>query len=217
MSGSTRRPVGVFGGTFDPVHFGHLRSALELSEQLSLQRMLLIPSALPPHRAQPRVGGEQRLAMLQLAVADEPSLEVDPRELQRSGPSYMVDTLASLRTELGETPLCLCLGVDAFLGLPDWHRWERLLELAHVVVAHRPGWSLGGSLPDALETLLREHLREGAAALTGAPAGSIVLQPVTPLAISATAIRECIAAGRSARYLLPDPVWHYILEQKLYR
>lgn len=218
MSVQRQAPVGIFGGTFDPIHFGHLRPALELKEQLGLERMLLVPASVPPHREQPQASAEQRLQMLQLAINAEPGLEVDQRELMRSGPSYMVDTLASLRDELGATPLCLCLGVDAFLGLPEWHRWEALLELAHIVVAHRPGWTLDEqSMPPVLAEVMREHTHESLEALTQGSAGAIVMQAVTQLDISATAIRDCIGNGRSARYLLPDAVWHYILEQKLYR
>ncbi|MFO7594281.1 MAG: nicotinate-nucleotide adenylyltransferase [Pseudomonadota bacterium] len=210
-------PVGVFGGTFDPIHFGHLRPALELTERLSLQRMLLIPCSVPPHRSQPQANVEQRLAMLQRAVAGESALQIDERELQRSGPSYMVDTLASLREELGDTPLCLCLGVDAFLGLPGWDRWRQLLDLAHIVIAHRPGWQLDEkSMKGELGELLSSRRKRDVSAIAGQKAGAILLQPVTQLAISATAIRRTIREGHSARYLLPDAVWQYILEQKLY-
>lgn len=218
MSAPATAPVGVFGGTFDPVHYGHLRPALELRERLGMQRMLLMPCSVPPHRESPVATTGQRLAMLQRAVADEPSLVVDERELQRSGPSYMVDTLSSLRDELGDTPLCLCLGVDAFLGLPGWHRWEALLELSHIVIAHRPGWTLDErSMPEELVRLMATCQHDDPAELGRRPAGAIVMQAVTQLDISATAIRRCIADGQSARFLLPDAVWHYILEQKLYR
>ena len=157
--------------------------------------------------------------MLRLAVADEPALEIDTREIDRNGPSYMVDTLASLRQELGEgRALCLCLGVDAFLGLPGWYRWHELFELAHIVVAHRPGWELAShNVTEALQLQLTTRLQSDGAALREQPAGNIVLQPVTQLAISATEIRARIRAGGSARYLLPDAVWHYIQQQKLYR
>jgi len=211
-------PVGIFGGTFDPIHFGHLRPAMELREALAMARMMLLPCSVPPHREQPQASAEQRLAMLEMAVADETTLEVDTRELRRSGPSYMVDTLISLREELGDTPLCLCLGVDAFLGLPGWHRWEALPELAHIVVAHRPGWTLDAeSLPTPLAELMQQRQQADPQVLSKHASGAIVLHAVTQLDISATAIRDCIAAGRSARYLLPDAVWHYIQEEKLYR
>lgn len=214
-------PIGIFGGTFDPVHFGHLRPALELCEQLGLARVHLVPSAVPPHRATPRVSAEQRLAMLALAVDGEPAFKVDDRELRRSGPSYMVDTLASLREEYGsERSLCLLLGVDAFLGLPAWHRWEQLLALAHIVVAHRPGWHLQrptGQVNPALALLGEDGDGDDVECLRRRPAGCVVLQPVTQLDISATALRAAIADGRSARYLMPDAVWHYIEQHNLYR
>jgi len=217
MGAAFTPPIGVFGGTFDPIHFGHLRPALELLEELSLQRLHLIPSAVPPHRAKPQAMAEQRLAMLKLAVAEQPGFVIDERELRRSGPSYMVDTLASLRAEVGETPLCLILGVDAFLGLHEWHQWQRLLELAHIVVAHRPGWSLDEtSMPQALRQGVQGHWLADAAALPAQVAGGVLLQSVTQLDISATDIRKRIAAGKSANYLLPAAVWRYIQEQDLY-
>jgi nicotinate-nucleotide adenylyltransferase len=218
MAGDLPPAVGIFGGTFNPVHFGHLRPALELREQLSLQRMLLVPCSIPPHREQPEATAEQRLVMLKHAVASEAALEIDERELHREGPSYMVDTLSSLREELGDTPICLCLGVDAFLGLTGWHRWQELLELSHIVVAHRPGWHFEpAAMQGELKALLSSRQCQQPKAIHEKPAGHIVLQAVTQLAISSTAIRETISQGRSARYLLPDDVWHYILEQKLYR
>lgn len=212
------RPVGVFGGTFDPVHIGHLRPALELLESLDLAEVRLIPCRIPPHRAAPVAGPEQRLAMLELAVGDQPGLVVDRRELARPGPSYMVDTLSSLRAELGDTPLCLLLGLDAFLGLAGWHRWRELPELAHIVVTHRPGWSLEGAVGanEVLELLHRRRLdRAGDLALQ--PAGGVWLQPVTQLDISASVIRKLVEEGRSPRYLLPDAVWHFIRREGLYR
>jgi nicotinate-nucleotide adenylyltransferase len=143
---------------------------------------------------------------------------VDGRELQRSGPSYTVDTLESLRAEVGETPLCLLLGVDAFLGLPAWHQWPRLLELAHIVVAHRPGWRLDeANMPPALRQAVAGRWLDDAASLRTALCGGVLLQGVSQLDISATGIRERIAAGKSANYLLPEKVWQYIQEQDLYR
>lgn len=218
MEASLPAPLGVFGGTFDPIHFGHLRPALELLEQLSLQRLHLVPSAVPPHRDEPHATAAHRLAMLKLAVTGQPGFVVDERELRRSGPSYMVDTLASLRAEVGETPLCLILGVDAFLGLPGWHQWQRLLEMAHIVVAHRPGWALDEtSMPQALRQAVKGSWLADAADLRARTFGGVLLQSVTQLDISATDIRALIAAGKSANYLLPATVWQYIQEQDLYR
>jgi len=211
------RPVGILGGTFDPVHFGHLRSALELLENLGLAEVRLIPGGHPPHRAPPRASASARLAMLELAVAGQPGLQVDTRELERAGPSYMVDTLTSLRGEVGTKPLCLLLGADAFLGLPSWHRWQELLQLAHLVVMHRPGWELTEDLAAPLAQLVATQRVHEAAALAAQPAGALLLAPVTPLDISATAIRELIATGRSPRYLLPDAVWEHIQAHDLYK
>lgn len=207
--------VGILGGTFDPVHFGHLRAALEMQEALGLAEVRLLPCGQPPHRVLPRACAADRLAMLELALAGQSALRVDRRELERSGPSYMVDTLTSLRAELGASPLCLLLGSDAFLGLPQWHRWQELLPLAHLVVLQRPGWRLD-SVPTPLAEMLAAHRLTAAAELRLRPAGGILLQPVTPLDISATAIRALIAAGRSPRYLLPDAVWDYIHRRGLY-
>ncbi len=218
MSDLRHEAIGIFGGTFDPVHFGHLRPALELCEQLQLQRMLLLPCAVPAHRPEPQASMEQRLSMLHFAIENEPRLGVDLRELKRGGTSYMFDTLHSLRMEVGRRPLCLCMGLDAFLGLPGWHRWQELLELAHIVVAHRPGWELEmDSLEPDLQRLLAVHLHEGGASQCDRPAGAVLLRPVTQLSISATDIRECIAEGRSSRYLMPEKVWSYIQKEKLYR
>ena len=207
--------IGILGGTFDPVHYGHLRTAWELCESLDMKELRLLPCRQPPHRGEPAATPEQRLAMLERALAGQDRLRIDTRELERPGPSYMVDTLASLRGELGRTPFALVLGADAFAGLADWHRWERLIELAHLVVVTRPDGP--PSLPGPVAALL-EHCRVAdAAALRSAQAGGILETAVTPLAISATAIRAQVAAGRSPRYLLPDAVLAYIEEEGLYR
>jgi nicotinate-nucleotide adenylyltransferase len=210
--------IGVFGGTFDPVHHGHLRPAFEVMEALALEEVRFIPARQPPHRPAPFATAEQRQDMLQLAVAGEPRFTVDGRELEREGPSYMVDTLRSLRADFGDVPLCLMLGSDAFLGLASWHEWQAIPQLAHLVVAHRPGWELRAKTGSegALE-LLRTHRIDDASELLARPAGGVWLQPVTPLDISATALRELIGAGKSARYLLPDAVWRYIEKEGLYR
>ncbi len=131
--------IGLFGGTFDPIHYGHLRPLWEVKEALKFDQLRLIPSFIPPHRGKPGASAKQRLEMLRLAVADVPDYEVDERELQRGGPSYTVETLQSLRNELGDQPLCWVMGLDAFLGLASWYQWRRITELAHIVVTQRPG------------------------------------------------------------------------------
>ncbi len=211
--------IGVLGGTFDPIHFGHLRPALEISEALALAQLRFVPNRIPPHRNAAHASAAARGAMVGLALAGEPGFALDERELQREGASYSVDTLAALRTEIGAaTPLCFIMGVDAFLGFDRWHRWQRITELAHLVVSHRPGWALdAGRLSPALAALIDERRATAGAALHAAPAGRVLLQEVTQLDISATHIRALVAAGRSARYLVPERVYDYILEQRLYR
>ena len=206
--------IGVLGGTFDPVHNGHCRIGLELYQQLGLDELRFVPCRQPPHRSMPQANDVQRLAMLQLAIAGQSEFVIDERELRRDGPSYMVDTLASMRAEEQETPLCLILGGDAFTALTSWHRWQQLVELAHLVVAHRPGVALmfEGELLD----LYQRCCVDDPARLSERPAGKILLCPVTALDISSTMIREQMAMGGSARYLLPDDVWVYMQQQRLY-
>lgn len=207
--------IGIYGGTFDPVHFGHLRTALEVREALGLDEVRFIPSRQPPHRAAPLASPEMRVAMLQRAVADEPGFVVDRREMERPGPSYMVDTLADLRAELGAAmPLCLILGYDAFLGLPGWNRWQELTNFAHLLVMTRPGAQ--AEWPAPLAAHLRGCMTADMDRLRAAPSSLVLFQPVTALDISATRIRELLRAGRSARYLLPDAVLDFIRASGLY-
>jgi len=209
--------IGIFGGTFDPVHFGHLRPALDVKQALGLDEMRMIPAFRPPHRVQPEANPGQRLTMLRAAVGGESDLLVDNREMQREGESFMVDTLVSLRDERGDEPLCLVLGADAFLQLDSWHRWREILELAHIVVTHRPGWELDmNEANPELQELWRERQVTDSRQLASSPAGNIILQAVTPLDISATQIRALVAAGENPRYLLPDAVWNLIRMQGLY-
>lgn len=207
--------IGFFGGTFDPIHLGHLRLALELKQQLKLDELRLLPCYIPPHRATPSASAPQRLQMLQLALADCPELGWDARELQRNAPSYTYDTLSELRSELGaEASLCWCMGMDSFVSLDSWHRWQELIELAHLVVVARPGWALPTSGPVA--ELVAQH-RAQPQALHTAAAGKLVVCEARLLPISATEIRTQIGAGQSPQFLLPDSVWRYIREQQLYR
>jgi nicotinate-nucleotide adenylyltransferase len=206
--------IGVLGGTFDPVHHGHLRLAVELVEGLGLRALHLVPARTPPHRGPPRASAEDRLAMLQAAIAGTPRLVADPRELDRPGPSYTVDTLASLRAEVGEEPIWLGVGVDAFRALDTWHRWRALCELAHLAVARRPA----GRLPSTGEVarLLEERRVRTVAAAAPRPAGAILVVEVPGLAISSTRIRALIRSGRDPRWLLPDPVLAIIHQRGLY-
>lgn len=199
---------------FDPVHFGHLRSAVEVREGLNLDQVRLVPCARPPHRAGAIASAEQRRAMLELAIAGEPGLAVDDREMTRTTPSYTVDTLASLRAELPDTPLCLIVGMDAFLGLPTWHRWQTLFDLAHIVVLERPGRE--ANMSEVLRAEMQARLTTQTVALQNTLAGRILTYRVTQLPISSTGLRESLARGRSVRYLLPDVVHRYIQSHDLY-
>jgi nicotinate-nucleotide adenylyltransferase len=213
-------PIGIFGGTFDPVHFGHLRLAQELGESLRLAEVRIIPAGTPPHRAAPQVTAQQRLDMVRLAADGNPLLSVDDREVRRSGPGYTVDTLAEVRQSAGAArPLCLLLGADAFLELATWHRWHDLFSLAHLVIAHRPGFPPDSWMARMPEPLAREYsarLLRQPFGVHLSPAGGIVTQAIAALDISASMIRDSLARGVSPRYLLPDPVLDYIRRNNLY-
>jgi nicotinate-nucleotide adenylyltransferase len=206
--------IGLLGGTFDPVHYAHLRCALEVQQVCDFDSVRFIPCRRPPHRMPPHASPRQRLAMLKLALRGQPGFEIDERELHRDGPSYMVDTLLSLRSEVGARPLCLLIGMDAFAQLDSWHRWEELAGLAHFAVMRRPALSVEPSA--AVRALMNERLTRDPQRLRHESAGSILLCTVTQIDISATRIRELVASGRSARYLLPDPVLDYIRRERLY-
>lgn len=210
--------LGILGGTFDPIHFGHLRMAEELAGWLGLGQVRFIPAAQPPHRSQPQTETRHRVEMTRLAIEGNPAFALDTREIERQGMSYTVETLASLRQELGtQIPLWLFMGADAFLGLNTWKNWLQLFELANIAVAHRPGYRLAqtDALGDELRRLLQD--RQVKDARPGQAAGQVVLRPVTQLDISATAIRTAIREGKSPRYLLPEAVLNYIHTHTLYR
>ena len=207
--------IGVFGGTFDPVHYGHLRPLLEVKEALGLDEVRLIPSCIPPHRGVPAATPEQRLSMLQLALGDTPGFVIDERELRRGGRSFMVDTLQSLRDGMGNESLSLILGMDAFSTLDSWYRWQQLIELAHIVVMQRPGRRLPQS--GAVAALVAERRVREVSLLQQSPAGQILFQNITQLGIAATEIRSMLAKKGDVRFLMPEPVRQYIVENQLYR
>lgn len=200
------KPLAILGGTFDPVHLGHLCVAWEASELLDAE-VHLVPASVPPHRPPPVATVDQRVAMLRAALAGQDRLSLDLRELERAGPSYSVDTLAELRAEHGDRPLVLLVGADAFAGLTSWHRWPELFELAHVGVLSRPGDPL--AWPQALQAAVEGRRVETFDAVHARPAGCVIWLDVTPLAISATRIRDLLAVGRLPRYLLPDGLFDH--------
>lgn len=202
------KAIGFFGGTFAPIHNGHLRLAIELRDLLGLDRVHLTPSARPPHRAAPGVSAERRLEWARLGVGDEPGLIVDDRELRRAReqqqPSYTVDTLAAIKAEAPHARLHLLLGDDAANRLHTWHRWRELFDLAHIVVVQRPHPA------DVPATELAEFLHDrkvaSVEALSRQSAGLWLPVSLPPLAISATRIRALLQAGRSVRGLVPEAV-----------
>lgn len=211
-------PLGIFGGTFDPLHHGHLRLAEEARQTLGLAEVRWVPAGQPSHRSAPSASAEQRLAMVRLAIAGNSGFSLDDSEALSDRPSYSVPTLERLRTQAGpQRPLVLLLGADALLGLDRWHRWRDLFPLAHLAIATRPGFDLAGSqLSAALADEIRQRLAASPACLAAAPAGRILSFAITALDISATALRTTLKAGASARYLLPDPVLDYIATHHIY-
>ncbi len=196
------RPIAILGGTFDPVHNAHLRVAWEAAEALAAD-VRLMPANVPPHRAPPVASPMQRVALLRAALAGQTRLQLDERELRRDKPSYTIDTLREMRDEFGpERPLIVLVGADAFAGLPTWHEWRALFDFAHVAILTRPGH--GASLPTELETEIAPRRASDVARLRDLPCGRVLDLAVTPLEISASAVRELLAAGREPRWLVPD-------------
>jgi nicotinate-nucleotide adenylyltransferase len=214
--------IGILGGTFDPIHYGHLRFATAVQSALGLAQVRVIPSGVPPHRAAPWASPEDRLAMAQLGCAEFPGLQPDDREVRRAGPSYTVVTLQELHNEDRNRPLALLLGTDALQGLAGWHRWQQLFTLAHLVVVERPGTSFDvATLAPPLREQWERRLTTDPARLARQLAGSIVRVPVAPQPISATAIRAALERGAVGRAevagLLPAAVLAYIERNQLYR
>lgn len=206
---------GIFGGTFDPVHFGHLRAAIEARERLDLEAITFVPAGTPPHRDPPRASAGHRLNMLRVATGDRSELVVDDREVRRGGVSYMVDTLQGLRADAPTMPLLLLIGQDAANALDSWHCWRRLFDLAHIVIMRRPDSRHRYSAP--LSDMIQPRLVASAEFLRTSSAGCVLPLEVTQLDISSTRIRDIIASGGSPGFLLPDAVIDYIGRHRLYR
>ena len=207
-------PLALFGGTFDPVHYGHLRCADEARQKLGLKNLYLLPAGTPPHRGTPQATTKQRLEMLLLAKPEFPQLEIDVRETLRSGPSYMVDTLQELRTEFPQRPLMLLIGQDAANHLHSWFHWEQLFELAHIVILTRPGAK--ADYRSDLARKIQRRLSADLQALCHSEAGGVLYLEVTSIDVSATSIKSIIRLGRSPQSMLPSVVLDYINENQLY-
>lgn len=208
------KPIGVFGGTFDPIHYGHLRTAFEMLQALNFEQVRFIPCGDPPHRGMTFANAGLRFRMVEAAIAGQAGFVSDDRELRREGPSYSVDTLVELRREFPARSVGLIVGMDAFLKLPDWHRWDEILDLAHIVVAHRPGWRAPDIGP--LGELIAEYGTHRVDDLHNTTHGRIHIHAVTQLEIASTEIRELVAAGRDPRFLMPDAVRDVIEETGVY-
>ena len=208
------RPVGLFGGMFDPIHFGHLRTAHELHELLALERVVLLPAGDPPHREAPLADAGTRLAMLRAAVSEDPRFVVDDRELRRPGPSYTILTLEEMREERGSQPIVLIVGMDAYAGIGRWHRAAELVDHAHIVIAKRPHAELPTEGLGA--EFLRERRCEDPGRLASSPAGRVLVTENTELDLSSSAVRAVIAAGRDPRYLMPEAARRIILARGSY-
>lgn len=206
--------IGLFGGTFDPVHFGHLRVAVEIYEALALDELRFIPCHQPPHRPAPVASSEQRVRLLQAALEDMPGFSVDERELARDGSSYTIDTLQSFRDDDMQQSICLLVGMDAFAGLTSWHRWTEIIGLCHLVVMTRPDSE--DKVTGELSDFVSRHVTDDVSRLSNQPAGLLYFQSVTALDISASRIRTLLAAGRSADYLSPLAVINMIKNENIY-
>ncbi|GAA5219213.1 nicotinate-nucleotide adenylyltransferase [Corallincola platygyrae] len=206
--------IGLLGGTFDPIHIGHLRPALDIKQAIGLDKLLLLPNHVPPHRDTPRATSAQRKKMVELAISGIVGLSVDDRELKHDKPSYTVDTLAELRADYPEASISFLMGMDSLRSLPSWHRWHELLDLAHIVVSHRPGWKppTDGEAAELLANYSAkpEVIREK-------KAGHIILVNAPQIDISSTRIRHLIKHHQDTSFLMPDAVKQYIEQLSLYR
>lgn len=210
----SHRLVPLLGGTFDPIHHGHLRCALEIAEWTG-SAVRLLPSAQPMHRDQPGATAGQRVDMLQLAIENHRCLVLDDREVRRGGATYSIDTLGAMRAEDPDAAYCFIVGADAFAGLHRWRAWQALVALTHFIVVTRPGHRL--RLPPPLAEWARQARCDGLAALRADQAGRVIEREITALEISATAIRHAVASGHDPAFLVPEAVRDYIVERGLYR
>lgn len=208
--------LAIMGGTFDPVHNGHLRTAVEILDRFHYSALKLIPCFQPVHKGRPSVLPQQRFEMAELAISSDDRLCVDSREMDREGPSYSIDTLRDLRSEVGpDESLIMVLGMDSFLSLPTWYKWQEIMDYAHLLVVSRPGWE-----PDLISELsgFCENYRAASPhELQCAPSGRVWFETLTPLGISSSMIRELARKKESIAYLLPEPVQKYIEQHQLYR
>ncbi len=203
---------GIFGGTFDPVHNGHLQSVTTVYNHCALERICFVPTAVPPHRGRPGASAQQRLEMVALAVANHPQFDVDDRETRRDAPSYTYDTVKSFQAEDAAKCYCVILGVDALLGLESWYRWRELLASVHFLVMRRGGWNPPDPLPGWWKARYTESIED----LKRFKSGKIFQVNIIPNPVSATEIRCGLARGIDVSPMMPQSVWNYIDTNNLY-
>jgi nicotinate-nucleotide adenylyltransferase len=212
--------IGILGGTFDPIHNGHIRLALEAQEQLKLDQVRLIPVNIPPHRSNPVVSSEHRLTMMELAIANEPALSIDLRELESEEISFTINTLKSLRQKFADDALCLIVGRDAFNKIDSWKDWQDLLDYAHIIVANRPDSLANQTMDDMspeLKNWIEEHQITDHTQLKNNLSGNIVFINIPMLDISSSMIRQLNSEHKNLEGLLPTTIQTYIKDNHLYR
>jgi nicotinate-nucleotide adenylyltransferase len=207
-------PIGIFGGTFDPIHLGHLRTAYEVLHEFDLAEMRFVPCRVPHHAKAPSASVKLRLQMVRAALEAEPGFSVDERELKRDGPSYSIDTLESLRADFPGRTLMMLIGLDAFLAFDSWHRWQDILQLANIIVARRPGSEIAHGGPNG--ELLDRCITRDASDFLRASAGKIIVHTVTQLEIASSTIRAMVGHGIEPRFLVPETVGRIIEQSGCY-
>lgn len=205
----------LFGGTFDPIHLGHIKTALSLIDEIGISKLHLMPNAVPPHREQPRASAAQRLKMVDLACRENPKLIPEPFELTAAPPSYTINTLRSFKQRYPSDTLLFVMGMDSLVSLDKWYHWQQLTDVAHLVVMPRPNYDTTQASP-SLSAFIGEHYCEDAASLTQAQHGCIYIAHTPHIDISATAIREQLN-DQQRNHALPAAVANYIRQQQLYR
>jgi len=209
--------LALYGGTFDPIHYGHLKSVEALARLVKLKNVTIMPNNVPPHRPQPEASSAQRKEMIKLAIAGNPLFTLDDRELTRSTPSWTVETLEQLRAKIDRlSVLAFIIGQDSLLSLHRWHRWETLLTLCHLLVTQRPGYPLTMETPEQ-QRWLAQNVTDSVATLHQLPAGKVLLAPTPLYDISATTIRHRLESNQPCDDLLPPDVLTFILQHGLYR
>ena len=210
-----QRAIGFLGGTFDPVHFGHLRPALEIGESLSLQKLFLMPNHIAPHKSSTQCTSLQRSKMVKLAIASQPMMDIDTRELNRDKASYTIDTLKELKKIYPNTPICFIMGMDSLLNFNSWYKWQEILDYCHLVVSQRPQWH--PNFNSTIEDVLRQCQTTNKQDLHKTSHGKIYFQDTSQLDISSSYIRQLIHKQQSIDFLVPENVSQYIKKHKLYQ